>query len=607
MTLTTIPIHRAAEPAPTFTDPTVGPNGFTAALKFIPSRNGHAAYKAPEIFNIEHLDYPVIQPVPRRLKPTRPESSLQLSEKRANLGKGDFSPYKPERFKLIKMAFRAPRTFEGSTHELDKAAENRMTVMATEQLPNVYSRVITKVNNTIPIGFDSFRSPEEHEQLAKRFPMEKMILLGSGSYGNVYLVEDTLTQQKVAIKVNSGKIKHSLNELVKTTRMLSIPHVLPLEHFFQIDSFTYALVFKLFTRSLEGSMAIRIPHQMFYSLDHLESFFRKFLECFAEMHRRGLMYCDAKEDNTCASVSTGEFYLFDFGRSAAPARESDMWKLTPNIKYEAPEVTLRTEYSFPADIFNLGCIFFKLLTNIDLFKQVNDKPKRTVNGRVLEGALAKAGRHLHNLIQLFGNTIPTSVIARSKLRDHFFSLVGDKYSFLLEHSKKMPLVPRLYEYALQQRKETSPERFKMAWDLMISMVDPDPTRRPTAAAALKHPFLQSSNTPEPLSASKKDLRTSSSLSESDGSSKGSRSLAPSRGLPESERPPSAKVDDTSKLSTELSREKPERREIKHLPPLHPPASQKIGQPSRSILPMPLTSRATAHPSAFSKPTDLSKR
>ncbi|HSW72301.1 MAG TPA: hypothetical protein VLG44_02695, partial [Chlamydiales bacterium] len=372
MALVVRPAARRSEPPPTLAQRPGRPNGFTSAIKFIPSRNGHAAYKAPEIFTIKHLSYPVIQPVPKRFKSAKSEHPLTRSEKRPILGTGDFAPYKPERFRIIKMAFRTPRNFPGSTHELDRAAENRLIIMATEQIPNVYIRVVTRVNDIIPIGFDPFRCQAEHDQLRNRFSLEKRERLGSGTYGKVYLIEDKHTKGKVAIKVNRPqKIKYALDELVRTARVQGIPHVLPLEHFFQIDSSSYALVFKLFNRSLQESMDVRISQKMFYSIDHIESFFRKFLESFAEMHRLGIMYCDAKENNACASATTGEFYIFDFGRSAIPGRERDIWKYIPNIGYQAPEVTLGADYSYPAEIFSLGCVFFRLLTNTYLFEQAS--------------------------------------------------------------------------------------------------------------------------------------------------------------------------------------------------------------------------------------------
>lgn len=581
MALIAIPARRASEPPPTTTHRPGRPNGFSAAIKFIPSRNGHAAYRAPEIFTIEDLAYPVIRPEPKRIKTTRPEHSLTLSEKKPNIGNGHFSPYLPERFKLIKMVFRAPRTFPGSTHELDRAAENRLIAMATEQLPNVYIRVITKVNNTIPIGFDSFRSSEEHAMLAKRFPLEKKIKLGSGSYGKVYLVEDAHTKGMVAIKINrSNKIKHALDELVKTARVQSIPHVLPLEHFFQIAPSKYALVFKLFKRNLHDSMEARVSQKLFYSLDHIESFCRKFLETFAELHRLGIMYCDTKENNACASATTGEFYLYDFGRSTVPKREGNIWKYIPNIAYQAPEVTLEADYSYPAEIYSLGCVFFRLLTNMHLFQQVTNKPKKTLNGRVLEGSLAKAGRHLFEVIDIFGNTIPDSVIARGKLREHFFTIEDGKPKFLIKIANKIPLISRLYEAVQLQRRDASPERFKMACDLMLSMLDPDPLKRPTAKAALNHPFLHSSQTPEPLSSTKKDIRSSSSLSESDGFS---RSLASSRGLPP-DHPTHTEEDEILQFTRELQREfnkgKPERKEQKHPLQTHRSAFSKPVNPKK---------------------------
>lgn len=173
------------------------------------------------------------------------------------------------------------------------------------------------------------------------------------------------------------------------------------------------------------------------------------------------MHRDIKGANLLVS-SKGEVKLADFGL----ARE-----VTPNFKnytnrvvtlwYRAPELLLGTKnYSYPIDMWSVGCLFGELLANNPLF------PGDTEH------------KQLHCIFSMLGFPTEERLPGVTKMR--IFSKLTNK---------------PIYKYKLKDYiSNDSSKADELAVDLLEKMLLYDPSKRITAAEALNHPYFHS----EPL-------------------------------------------------------------------------------------------------------------
>lgn len=456
----------------------------------IPSRNGHAPYPKKDCPRPVPLKAPSGKPISISVSSSdreKPSGPLPGSNKSYLLGESSYSrPY---------LRFSPVKPFAESTHELDRAVHGNLLMKATEQVTNAYNRTTAAKTRRMPMSLDPYRSTEESRSLAKRYS-EGAEKVGQGSYGKVFLVKDSETGFTVALKINrSGRLKNALQELVLTAKVQGISHTLPLLNFFQLNECKYALVFKAYTMTLEKALCTQVSQKIHYSLDEIADFFAKALEHFSALHRRGLMHCDVKPNNIHYSASDKVLYLCDFGKVSSPFSDN-MWKRINAPSFQAPEVTLESSYSFSAEIFTLGCVFYEIITQKPLFKTPSTKPITDTLNRTLTEYDAQCARHLREIFEILG-PIPLSVIQKSSFNHLFFSKNKDveEFEFAFKTHQQRPL-SKLGEECCALRKD-NPSQFQLAWDIVTRMLQTDPRKRPTAEELRNHPFVRHLKTPEP--------------------------------------------------------------------------------------------------------------
>lgn len=76
---------------------------------------------------------------------------------------------------------------------------------------------------------------------------------------------------------------------------------------------------------------------------------------------KSIVHADVKPENILYDCNEDKFVLCDFGISLFHDDKKE--KTVQSIRYRAPEVMARLDYSFPMDVFSLGCIIYEITSN----------------------------------------------------------------------------------------------------------------------------------------------------------------------------------------------------------------------------------------------------
>ncbi|KAH7297334.1 hypothetical protein KP509_26G065900 [Ceratopteris richardii] len=162
--------------------------------------------------------------------------------------------------------------------------------------------------------------------------------------------------------------------------------------------------------------------------------------------------------------------LIDFGSTTYDKECS--FSIVSTRHYRAPEVILGCGWSYPCDIWSVGCILVELCSGEVLFQTHENLEHLAMMERVL-------------------GLIPPHVIRRSteKARDYFRHgkrLNWPDRSTSGESIRAVHRLPRLRDLIVEHADKCA----NLLVDILERMLKYDPYDRPTAREALNHPFFQ---------------------------------------------------------------------------------------------------------------------
>ncbi|KAH6596534.1 hypothetical protein BASA61_003462 [Batrachochytrium salamandrivorans] len=285
-------------------------------------------------------------------------------------------------------------------------------------------------------------------------------LLGQGTFGKVVEAFDRQLREKVAIKIikaipkyqEAAKIELSILQILKTC---------------DPDNSKYSL--KLIRATL-----LSFAHQILVATSYL--------------HSLGITHTDLKPENLmleCADsrpispFNSGKkmlidtrLILIDFGSATL---DHDYHRAVVSTRhYRAPEIILGVEWSYPCDVWSIGCILVELYTGKALF-QTHDN---------LE--------HLR-MIEVVLGTFPLDFLLSSSDGSQFFNKQGlVKFPGTDTDQKSIDYVSHMKPLlALVNGGDLLSKRLL---DLLSRMLEIDPDVRITAKEALQHPFFMDLST-----------------------------------------------------------------------------------------------------------------
>jgi serine/threonine protein kinase len=139
------------------------------------------------------------------------------------------------------------------------------------------------------------------------------------------------------------------------------------------DYFYHKLSIGIVMEPLGRNMYELLKENLFEGLhiNTVKNMTRQVLTGLAFLEEQGIVHADLKPENVCQSLCGKWFKIIDFGHSSHVLNSSKPI-LVQSRYYRSPEVLFRHNYSFPIDMWSLGCIVYELLTGAVLFEGDDD-------------------------------------------------------------------------------------------------------------------------------------------------------------------------------------------------------------------------------------------
>jgi serine/threonine protein kinase len=206
---------------------------------------------------------------------------------------------------------------------------------------------------------------ENGVRLAGRY--EIVQLIGGGGMANVYQAKDLLLDRWVAIKVMSESLRDQ-NEFIqrfireaKAAGSLSHPNVVSIYDIGR-EKMTYFMVMEY----VEGmSLAEYFFEQESLPLEDVIDIGIQICKGLSHAHRNGIVHRDIKLQNIMRTKE-GDYKITDFGISSVSHMNTTLTQtgtVMGSAHYFSPEQASGGRVSYTSDLYSLGVLLFKLLTD----------------------------------------------------------------------------------------------------------------------------------------------------------------------------------------------------------------------------------------------------
>ncbi|KAL0087755.1 kinase-like domain-containing protein [Phycomyces blakesleeanus] len=331
-----------------------------------------------------------------------------------------------------------------------------------------------------------------NESLTVRYKM--MRLLGQGTFGKVIECYDRVRREHCAIKIiraipkyrEASKVEIRVLNTLKAKDPFNSNQCIHLIDWFDYNNHI-CMVFELLGQSIFDFLKSNEfrpfpPHQ-------IQHFAKQLLNSVAFIHNLKLIHTDLKPENillvnnsSSLTLCNGHrdpntksrilqdtsIRLIDFG--SATFEQDYHSSVVSTRHYRAPEIILGMGWSYPCDIWSVGCILVEFFTGDALFQTHENLEHLAMMEAVLGKVPLRISRN--------ASREPQKYFDNGKLRypTNETSRQSQKYVRALRPLREI-IVP-------------STTLTRNFLDLVSKMLAYDPNERITASEALKHPFFQ---------------------------------------------------------------------------------------------------------------------
>ncbi|KAG0345269.1 dual specificity protein kinase kns1 [Podila humilis] len=327
-------------------------------------------------------------------------------------------------------------------------------------------------------------------------PIDILRLLGQGTFGKVVECYDRETGLRCAIKIIRAVQKYRDASKIEARVLGTLKRNDPRNEYKCLhmnDTFDYrnhiCMVFDLLGQSiydwLKDNSFLPFPH------NHIQFFAKQLLTSVAFLHRLHLIHTDLKPENIL--LANGAFKLAPYNRAQHKSRRV---LLNPEIRlidfgsatfqeehhstvvstrhYRAPEIILGMGWSYPCDIWSVGCILVEFITGEALFQTHDNLEHLAMMQAVLGPIPDKMIRSTHKTCQKF--------------------FVDGRLDFPTKETKKTSRkfvadMKPLPSQVLKDYKWPRNQYIDSFTDLLRRLLCYDPAERITATQALRHPYF----------------------------------------------------------------------------------------------------------------------
>lgn len=321
--------------------------------------------------------------------------------------------------------------------------------------------------------------------------IQKKKKLGEGAYGVVYEaeIEEDGMKKKVAVKRNYGDNE---NQGIACIRELSFLASLNHPCITKLKSVSIGDPFPkecpMTPRPQRNEMKEDTHHFILEFSNHcLEDYYidcddyyeikiimAQILLGIEYLHHKKILHRDLKPGNILVSKEKNLPYakICDFGLSCFPSNYRPSTPGAVTSWYRAPEICCEYEnYSFPSDMWSVGCIFFEIVTGVPFIKTDKDNSKRI----------------FRDIVSILPEKFKTKDVTN-------FIKGGDCDRF--KHGYTEKLAPRKKSFIQHMNEHVDIKNFEKSegsiqdfCDLLDNILVLNPEKRFTATQCLNHPFF----------------------------------------------------------------------------------------------------------------------
>ncbi|ORX70375.1 kinase-like protein [Anaeromyces robustus] len=368
-----------------------------------------------------------------------------------------------------------------------------MSHSSSSSISTSYSRSSKRYNHNSYDDKDGHYKVVLNTEFTNRYIIKE--LLGQGTFGKVVKAYDKETKSECAIKIiraikkyrDASQIEIRVLKTIKDRDPGNLRNCIHL-----IDCFDYrrhiCMVFELLDQSVFDFLKENNFHP--FPIKHIQDFAYQLLTSVEFIHSLKLIHTDLKpenimivdnkskiisyiDDKTKKKKKIKELYstniqLIDFG--SATFQDEYHSSVVSTRHYRAPEIILNLGWSYPCDIWSVGCILIEFFTGSALF-QTHDN---------LE--------HLAMMEKVLG-PIPNHLRVHNEYTKDIFLSNGD----LNYPNDKTTTDSKKYVKSIKPLNKIIPSTnkfYELFYDLVEKLLIYDPRKRITAHEAKKHEFFK---------------------------------------------------------------------------------------------------------------------